>query len=70
MNFILDPRTGLARFHDFAVSNDQFMSDMMIFCRHHPVDEILALPDMEERKYLYLEARGVLGTAASKGVPP
>ena len=55
VNFILDPRTGLARFHDFAISNEQLMKDMMIFCRHHPVDEILALPDMEERKYLYLE---------------
>jgi hypothetical protein len=55
VNFILDPRTRMARFHDFAVSNEQLMSDMMIFCRHHPVDEILALPDMEERKYLYLE---------------
>ena len=55
VNSILDPRSGLSRFHDFAVSNEQLMTDMMIFCRHHPVDEILALSDMEERKFLYLE---------------
>ena len=55
VNFILDPRTGLSRFHDFAISNDQLMKDMMVYCRHHPVDEILAIPDMEERKFLYLE---------------
>jgi len=53
LNFILDPRTGLGRYGHFEVSHEQFMKDMMIYCRHHPVDEILKIPDVEERLHLY-----------------
>lgn len=49
VNFILDPRTGLSQAADFSISHDQFMKDMMVYCRHHPVEEILKLPDMAER---------------------
>jgi len=55
LNFILDPRTGLSRFKNFAISNEQLMKDMMVYCRHHPVEEILTIPDVEERLHLYLE---------------
>jgi len=55
LNFLLDPRTGLGRFEPFAISNDQFMKDMMIYCRHHPVEDILKIPDVEERLHLYLD---------------
>jgi len=55
LNFILDPRTGLSRFGHFAISNEQLMKDMMIYCRHHPVEEILKIPDVEERVHLYEE---------------
>jgi len=53
LNFVLDPRTGLDRFGTFAISHEQFMKDMMVYCRHHPVDEILKIPDVEERLHLY-----------------
>lgn len=53
LNFVLDPRTGLDRFADFDISHEQFMKDMMVYCRHHPVDEILKIPDVEERLHLY-----------------
>ncbi|WP_417788687.1 exopolyphosphatase [Terasakiella pusilla] len=53
LNFILDPRTGLDRVGNFAISHEQFMKDMMVYCRHHPVDEILKIPDVEERLHLY-----------------
>jgi len=53
LNFILDPRTGLSRFADFSISNDQLMKDMMLYCRHHPVEEILKIPDVEERLHVY-----------------
>ncbi|NVK19441.1 MAG: exopolyphosphatase [Methylocystaceae bacterium] len=53
LNFVLDPRTGLDRFGEFAISHEQFMKDMMVYCRHHPVDEILKIPDVEERLHLY-----------------
>ena len=55
LNFVLDPRTGLSRFAHFKVSNEQLMKDMMVYCRHHPIDEILKIPDVEERIHLYEE---------------
>ena len=55
LNFILDPRTGLSRFDAFSVSHADFMKEMMVYVRHHPIEEILAIPDVEERVYLYLD---------------
>lgn len=55
LNFLLDPRTGLARFHDFTISNEQLMLDMVLYCRHHSIREILALPDVVERLRVYDE---------------
>lgn len=53
LNFILDPRTGLGRYGHFEVPHEQFMKDMMVYCRHHPIDEILKIPDVEERLHFY-----------------
>lgn len=53
LNFILDPRSAVDRIGKFAISREQFMKDMMIYCRHHPIDEILRIPDVEERLHLY-----------------
>ncbi len=53
LNFVLDPRTGLSRFADFGISNEQLMKDMMVYVRHHPVEEILKIPDVEERVHVY-----------------
>lgn len=55
LNFILDPRTGLSRFEHFAISHEQLMKDMMVYVRHHPVKEIMEIPDVRERSLLYLE---------------
>lgn len=55
LNFILDPRTGLSRFEHFEISHEQLMKDMMVYVRHHPVEEILAIPDVQERVRLYME---------------
>lgn len=55
LNFLLDPRTGLSRFADFSISHEQLMQDMMIYCRHHPVEEILQIPDVEERLRIFQE---------------
>jgi len=55
LNFMLDPRTGLGKFGHFEISNQQLMKDMMIYCRHHPVEEILKIPDVEQRLHLYEE---------------
>ncbi len=53
LNFILDGRTGLGALNHFAISNEQFMKDLMTYCRHNPLDEILALPDVQERVNAY-----------------
>lgn len=55
LNFIVDPRTGLHRFKQFSISNEQLMADLSHYCRRHPIDEILHIPDVEERVHLYLE---------------
>lgn len=54
LNFILDPRTGLSRFEHYEISHEQLMKDMMVYVRHHPVEEILTIPDVEERAHLYM----------------
>ena len=53
LNFLMDARTGLGRFHDFRVSNRELMRTMITACRTHGVDEILALPDVQERVTTY-----------------
>jgi nanoRNase/pAp phosphatase (c-di-AMP/oligoRNAs hydrolase) len=53
LNFIMDARTGLGRFHNFRKSNYQLMMDLIDYCRNHSIDQILELPDVKERIDLY-----------------
>lgn len=53
LNFLMDARTGLGRFHDFRVSNYQLMFELIDYCQKHSIDEIMALPDVKERVDLY-----------------
>jgi nanoRNase/pAp phosphatase (c-di-AMP/oligoRNAs hydrolase) len=53
LNFLMDPRTGLGRFHDFGVSNYELMMHLIDYCLSHPVEEVLQLPDVAERVALY-----------------
>ena len=55
LSFIMDARTGLGRFRDFRISNYQLMMQLIDFCQTHGIDEILNLPDVEERVTLYLD---------------
>jgi len=55
LNYLMDPRTGLGRFRDFRVSNYTLMMDLIKYCRHHSIDEILCLPDVMERVDVYFE---------------
>jgi nanoRNase/pAp phosphatase (c-di-AMP/oligoRNAs hydrolase) len=55
LNFLMDPRTGLGRFRQFRISNYDLMMKLIDYCRDHTVDEILALPDVQERVDLYLQ---------------
>ena len=55
LNFLMDARTGLGRFREFRISNYALMMDLIDYCRNHNIDEILALPDVEERVALYFD---------------
>lgn len=55
MNFLMDARTGLGRFHDFRISNYALMMELITYCVDHSIDEVLQLPDVKERVDLYFE---------------
>ena len=55
INFLMDPRTGLGRFHDFRISNYDLMMELIDYCVNHSIDEIMELPDVKERVDLYFE---------------
>lgn len=55
LSFIMDPRTGLGRFRDYRISNYQLMEDLIEYCRHSPIEEILQTPDVQERVKRYVE---------------
>ena len=51
-------RTGLGRLRNFRISRYALMMDLIQYCRDHTIDEILALPDVQERVALYREHAG------------
>ncbi|MBT3658494.1 MAG: exopolyphosphatase [Rhodospirillaceae bacterium] len=54
LNFLVDPATGLSRASKpFTVPDDQFFVDLMTYCRHNPIDEIMQIPDVLERVEAY-----------------
>ena len=55
LNFLMDARTGLGRFREFRISNYNLMMDLIDACKNHTIDQIMALPDVKERKDLYFE---------------
>lgn len=55
MNFLMDARTGLGRFHNFRISNYDLMMQLIDYCVEHPIQDVLELPDVKERVDLYFE---------------
>ena len=55
LSFIMDPRTGLGRYRDYRISNYQLMEKMIEYCQTMSADEILQLPDVQERIKRYYE---------------
>lgn len=53
LNFLMDPRTGLGRFREFAISNYQLMMHLIDICTAMSIEEILQTPDVKERVELY-----------------
>ena len=55
LDFLMDARTGVGRFHDFRISNYDLMMELIDFCLDHDIKEVLELPDVKERVDLYFE---------------
>lgn len=55
IGFLMDPRTGLGRWRNFTISNYQLMEKLIEACRTMSTEEILALPDVQERIEVYFE---------------
>ena len=53
LNYLMDSRTGLGRFKEFRISNYALMMDLIKYCRDHSIEQILQLPDVQERVALY-----------------
>ncbi|GKS70200.1 exopolyphosphatase [Nitrosomonas sp. PY1] len=53
LNYLMDSRTGLGRFHNFRISNYQLMMDLIDYCKNHTINEIMQLADVKERSDLY-----------------
>jgi nanoRNase/pAp phosphatase (c-di-AMP/oligoRNAs hydrolase) len=58
LSFMMDARTGLGRFRDFRISNYDLMMDLIDYCRDHTIEDILNMPDVQERTDLYFEHAG------------
>lgn len=55
LSYVMDPRTGLGRYHDYRISNYQLMEQLVEHCRRLPIEDILVLPDVRERLARYYE---------------
>lgn len=66
MNFLMDARTGLGRFHDFRISNYALMMELIDYCVNHSIDEVLAIPDVKERVDLYFEQQELFKAQLSR----
>jgi len=55
LSFIMDARTGLGRYRDYRISNKMLMEDMIQYCRTLNADQILEIPDVQERVKRYFE---------------
>ena len=55
MNFLMDARTGLGRFHNFRISNYDLMMELIDYCVDHDIKQVLELPDVKERVDMYFE---------------
>jgi nanoRNase/pAp phosphatase (c-di-AMP/oligoRNAs hydrolase) len=55
LSFVMDARTGLGRFRDYRISNYQLMYDLIDACTRLGIEEILRLPDVQERVQRYFE---------------
>lgn len=53
LNYLMDSRTGLGRFHGFRISNYNLMMDLIDYCKTYSIEQIMELPDVKERAEIY-----------------
>jgi oligoribonuclease NrnB/cAMP/cGMP phosphodiesterase (DHH superfamily) len=55
LSYVMDPRTGLGKHHDYAISNRELMFKLVDWIPHHTVSEIIKMPDVKARVDRYFE---------------
>lgn len=66
LGYIMDPRTGLGRFQDYRISNYSLMEKLIDYCREMSIDDIMKLPDVQERVKRYNEQTQTFKEMVSK----
>ena len=66
LSYVMDPRTGLGRYRDYRISNYQLMENCVEWCRHRSPQEILAMPDVQERIDRYYQQTGLFREMVQK----
>ncbi len=66
MNFLMDARTGLGRFHDFRISNYDLMMELIDYCLDHRIEDVLKLPDVQERVDMYFKQQDLFRAQLEK----
>lgn len=55
LSYVMDPRTGLGKQHNFKISNRDLMMKMIDWIHTKSVEDILAIPDVKERVDVYFQ---------------
>jgi nanoRNase/pAp phosphatase (c-di-AMP/oligoRNAs hydrolase) len=66
LGYIMDPRTGLGRFQDYRISNYSLMEKLIDYCREMSINDIMKLPDVQERVKRYNEQTQAFKEMVSK----
>lgn len=70
LSYVMDPRTGLGRYKDYRISNYQLMENCVEWCRSRSPEEILAMPDVQERLNRYYEQTQAFRDMVRENVVP
>jgi len=70
LGFLFDPRTGLGRFREFTINNYDLMKELAPILAEKDIDEILDLPDVQERIEVYKEQHDLFCEMIKKYAKP
>lgn len=55
LSYLMDPRTGLGKQHDYTISNKELMMKLVDWMSQYSLEEIMEIPDIKERIKRYKE---------------